>query len=143
MYNGGFEQSTIAGIADGWRPHKSSEMISDESYAFEGINAMRLSDGGWLNYPALVEKGMTIKLSGHVRSETKVQNGYLKILFKDQAQNTLQSKQISFETNSVWTEKELIAKVPDNVWSAWIVLQAGEDSNIDFDAVELTVIKQP
>ena len=141
LFNGGFEKSIITGIADGWRPHGESSIISDRNYAYAGDNFVRLQNEAWLNYPATVEKGMRVKLSGYVRSQDNAQQGFLKIVFKDQAQKTIQSQQIQFETNTSWNIQELTAEVPDNVWSAWVVLESGKGSVIDFDDVQMSVIE--
>ena len=139
VYNGGFEKSFIQGVADGWRPHGSAQLFSDANIAYEGANFVRLKNGAWLNYPATVETGMNLKLSGQVRSQQGTQFGFIKILFKDQAQNTIHSKQMRFMAGDKWEQQEILAKVPDKAWSAWVVLEADRDSEIDIDQVEMSV----
>lgn len=140
IYNGSFEKSLIDEVADGWRPHGECTIISDKRLAYEGNNFVRLKDEGWLNYPARVEKGMKISLSGAVRSDHHSNHGYLKIVFKDQAQKTIQSKQVQFDAKTDWSKHELVAEVPDNVWSAWVVVESGKNSEVDFDDVKMSIV---
>jgi len=138
VYNGGFEKSLIDGVADGWRPHGKCHLISNDTSAFEGNNFIRLHAESWINHPVFVKRGMILNLSSFVRSDKSNPWGYLTIEFKDQGQKTIQSKQLLFKADTIWKKKELIVQVPDNVWSAWIVLKANDRSVIDIDQIDLS-----
>ena len=140
VYNGSFEKGLIEGTADGWRPHGTCAMLKSKETAYKGEHVMRLSNKGWINYPVSVETGMKLKLSAYVRAEQSLQNGYIKLVFKDQAQKTIQSKQIQFQAKPKWRKQELVAEVPSNTWSAWVVLESGDKAVIDIDDVQMTIL---
>ena len=141
LKNGSFEFSILPGIADGWRPHGKNELITNQNDAFKGTRFMRLKDGGWVNFATPVTTGMTLNLKAYIRGTKDEAAGYLKIVFKDQGQKTIKTQQIRPDITKQWLPYETIVDVPKGVWSAWIIVEADEDSVIDFDAVSLEVSK--
>lgn len=139
LKNGGFENSILPGIADGWRPNGANELIENEYEAFTGTHFMRLKNGGWLNFATEVDKGMVLNLSANIKAKNEESSGFLKIVFKDQGQKTLKTQQIQPDISREWKPYSTSVKVPEGVWSAWIVIEAGQNSVIDFDDISLKV----
>jgi hypothetical protein len=140
LKNGGFEKSILPGIADGWRPNGANELIKNEYEAFTGAHFMRLKNGGWLNFATQVDQGMILNLSAYIKSENENSSGFLKIVFKDQGQKTVKTQQIRPDTSKEWELYSASVKVPEGVWSAWIVIEADENSVVDFDDLSLKVL---
>ncbi|WP_462248479.1 GDSL-type esterase/lipase family protein [Ekhidna sp.] len=136
--NGSFEKTVIPGIADGWRPHGNVQVITDPSTSTDGDNFLRLEDEGWVNFALEAEELVQLSLKVSAKSSEDIHTGFIKILFKDQAQQTIGSKQLQPDFITEWQEYELHAVVPANTWSTWIVLESANGSVLDFDAVSLS-----
>ncbi len=138
VYNGGFERTILPGMADGWRPSGSIEVVQDAQEAKEGGKFMRTENEGSVRFATRVEAGSLLTLTGWAKSGADVETGFFKILFKDQGQQTISSQQIQPDFTPDWQSFSLEAQVPAGVWSAWIVLESGVGSRIDFDQIELS-----
>jgi len=136
--NGSFERSTLAGMADGWRPQGSIELIEDSNDAVDGINYMRCRDGGLVSFATLPRIGSELLATGSIRAKDDLHTGFIKLLFKDQGQNTISSRQIQPDFTTEWTSFSISGTVPNSTWSIWLVLESEEGSIVDFDNISLS-----
>jgi hypothetical protein len=137
LKNGSFEAELLTGIADGWRPHNTFELISNDKEAYEGNKFVKLSNKGWINFATQVTKGSYLKFTSWAKAQEDNHTGYLRIEFKDQAQKTIASGQIQPDFTTEWKEFEVFAEVPDGTWSAWLILESLQNSTLFFDATKL------
>ena len=136
--NGSFEKSVLPSMADGWRPNGTISVVENGDEAIEGNNFMRTQNGGYVNFATEVVTGTMLTLTGWAKGGADSHTGFFKLLFKDQAQNTLSSKQIQPDFKEEWEEFTVEARVPADVWSVWVVLESAQGSVIDFDNISLT-----
>ena len=54
--------------------------------------------------------------------------------------NNFKISQIQFQAKPKWSKQELVAEVPSNTWSAWVVLESGDKAVIDIDDVQMTIL---
>ena len=137
LYNGSFEKSILPNVADGWRPHGSVSLKVDAANALNGNNYLELKNGAWVNFPTEVDPGDSLVLTGWAKGAQENSSGFFKIEIKDQSQNTIQTQQIQPDFTTEWNEFSTSIKVPDGVWSAWIVLAATNTSTLYFDNIQL------
>jgi hypothetical protein len=137
LYNGGFEKSILPGIADGCRPNGSVTLIEDASIALAGNNCLQLENTAWANFTTEISAGDSLVLTGWGKATQDAHSGYLRIEFKDQAQNTIKTQQIQPDFTEEWQEFTTAAVAPEGVWCAWIVMAAEDNSTVLFDNISL------
>jgi hypothetical protein len=137
LYNGSFEKSILPNVADGWRPHGSVLLKEDAANALDGNKYLELKNGAWVNFSTEVEAGDSLVLKGWAKGAQENSSGFFKIEIKDQAQSTIQTQQIQPDFTTAWKEFSTSIKVPEGVWSAWIVLATTNTSTLYFDNIQL------
>jgi len=139
--NGSFEKSTIAGVADGWRPNGNVQLIKNVSDAKDGTNYLKLYNTAWVNYATEAKPGDIFTVTGWMKGAQNGDLGKLKIEFKDEGQNTISTNEGLHTLTTGWQNFTTIATVPPNTWSVWIVLVAERRDYVSFDKVSMSVIQ--
>ncbi|PQJ20805.1 GDSL-type esterase/lipase family protein [Tenacibaculum sp. SG-28] len=140
LYNGDFEKNILPNIPDGWRPHKEVTLVKNTSSAYSGTSFLQVKNGGWAHAPVQVEEGKVLQVNGFLKSsQTSLpkENAIFKIVFKDQGQTTIATTKGLSNVHTSWTPFSIKAMVPEGAWSAWIVLESGKDTVVDFDAIRI------
>lgn len=136
--NGSFETSTLSSIPDGWRPQGRIELIINPGEAFEGDRYLACTNGGLASFSSSPIIGGQLVVSGHIKALRDSHSGYIKLLFKNQGQATISSKQIEPDFTENWSEFSLSATVPQGTWSVWLVLESEEGSTVHFDDIQMS-----
>ena len=141
--NGSFEKSSILGIADGWRPNGTVQLVKNATDAKDGTSYLRLYNTAWVNYATAAKPGDVFTVTGWLRGSQNGDIGKLDLEFKDEGQNTLTANEGLHTLSTGWQSFTTTATAPPNTWSVWVVLKAELQDYVSFDNVSLSVIPAP
>jgi hypothetical protein len=139
LSNGSFEKSTIAGAADGWRPHASVKLVEDAPDAVDGENYLEVYNTAWTNFANDASPGDEFTVSGWMRGAQNGDLGKIKLEFKDQAQKTLATSEGLQTLTTEWQQFSNSAVAPEGTWSVWVVLVGEKNDRVYFDDIRLSV----
>lgn len=138
--NGSFEKTTLAGIADGWRPNGTVTLVKDASAAKAGTNSLRLYNRAWVNFANDARPGDLFTVKGWLKGAQNADLGKLKLEFKDQGQNTIGTNEGLVTLTTSWQQVTTAATAPAGTWSVWVVLVAEQRDYVWFDDIQLSVV---
>jgi len=136
VVNGGFEKTTLPGVADGWRPHGTVTLLT--SGAHSGNNSLQLYNNAWVNFAGEARAGDTFTVTGWMKGAQNGDLGKLKLEFKDQAQNAIATNEGLVTLTTNWQQVTTTAVAPPGTWSVWVVLVAEWRDYVSFDDIILT-----
>lgn len=137
--NGSFEISTLPGVADGWRPHGSVQLLTDSLQAYKGGRYLELGDGAWLNFANEGQPGDEYRVTGWLKGLSQGASGALKLEFKDQEQLTITAAEDRRLLSGEWEFFSVSLKAPRTVWSVWVVLDNGQNNRVAYDDIRMSM----
>lgn len=137
--NGSFETSTIPGFADGWRPEGNVELINNVSDAKDGTSYINLDRDAWVRFANSTNSGDTFSLSAWVRGTQEGDHAILRIEFKDQGRNTIDTAESTVNLSSDWEQFSVTGTAPQGTWAIWAVLVGDGEDFVSIDDVKTNI----
>jgi lysophospholipase L1-like esterase len=139
IYNGSFEKSILENTADGWRPKGKVTLLTTEE-ALSGQRVIQVEDGGRVHFATPLNAGTRIRFSVSAKGNSDLSDGWIKILFKNQGQETIKTAQIRPDFANEWQAFSVEETAPAGTWSAWLTLETAEACRVMFDQAELETL---
>lgn len=136
--NGDFELTTLSGIPDGWRPQGSIELIEAVGEDLEVNHYIQCRNRGLVSFAMQPLIGTELLVTGDIKAQDDLHTGFIKLLFKNQEQTTIGTRQVQPDFTEDWTSFNFSGTVPQGTWSVWLVLESEEGSVVEFDNIEIS-----
>ncbi|MBB6459046.1 GDSL-type esterase/lipase family protein [Flammeovirga kamogawensis] len=139
--NTSFESSILKIRPDGWRPISSAEAktIVNTSNAKEGKAYVECEENGGIHQAVKAQKGDKYLISVWVKGTKGT--GILGYEFRNQAQQVITKHNKVCTVTSNWTKVQFLSEeAPLGTWQINVVLKAGVNNKVKFDAVAMEAI---